>query len=210
MEKRVFRYFFDFTDGQKKWLNRMADRGYRLKSCGKVMYVFEHCNSGEYEYSVEFVGDRDFARANDYRKYLEDMGFRTFTKAININFSKGKIRWRPYQKGSTKFAYSSGGFNKEMLILEKKKDGTSFELHTDFKDKMHIFDTLKGVYAYVAVLMCALVAMTFFSEVSELQSVTLWILRFILSIPACFFAVNSVKFYLRARKMQKESEIYEH
>jgi len=33
MTKRVFRYFFDFTDGQEKWLNEMAATIYfRLKN----------------------------------------------------------------------------------------------------------------------------------------------------------------------------------
>lgn len=35
MSKTVFRYFFDFLDGQEKWLNKMAARGYRLKKCGE-------------------------------------------------------------------------------------------------------------------------------------------------------------------------------
>ena len=188
----------------------MADRGYRLKSCGRVIYVFEQCELGEYEYAVEFVGDRDFSKATDYREYLEIMGFRTFIKTLNINFSKGKYRWRPYQKGSTKMVGSSNGYNKEIVILEKRKDGTPFDLHTDFKDKMDIYNSLKNVYSYEAIMMCVLIAATFIPRTSTLQSMVLWIVRFILSISACFFAAGGVKFYLRERKMQKESDVYEH
>ena len=34
MSKRVFRYFFDFQDGQEKWLNSMAKILYYIPMCG--------------------------------------------------------------------------------------------------------------------------------------------------------------------------------
>lgn len=124
MSKIVFRYFFDFMDGQKNWLNRMAAQGYRLKKCGKILYTFDACTPDEYEYAVEYVGDKNYFEAKKYREFLEHMNFRTFTKNININFSYGKIKWRPYAKGLGQINTSPGGFNKELLILEKRKDGT--------------------------------------------------------------------------------------
>jgi hypothetical protein len=123
VSKTVFRYFFDFLDAQEKWLNSMAESGYRLKKCGKITYTFDECKPNEYEYSIEFVGDQSHSKAMDYRKYLDGMGFRSFTKNINLNFSFGKVRWRPYAKGMGQIATSPGGFNKELLILEKKRDG---------------------------------------------------------------------------------------
>lgn len=99
MSKIIFRYFYDFVDGQEKWLNSMADSGYRLKKCGRVFYTFEECQLCEYEYAVEYVGNKAYSQAKDYRRYLEGMGFRTYTKCININFSYGKVKWRPYAAG---------------------------------------------------------------------------------------------------------------
>lgn len=118
MSKTVFRYFFDFLDGQEKWLNSMAERGCRLTKCGKMTYTFDACVPGEYEYAIEFVGDRSYSKAKNYRVYLEEMGFRTLTKNINLNFSYGKVKWRPYAKGLGQIATSPGGFNKELLIVE--------------------------------------------------------------------------------------------
>ncbi|MGC6176440.1 DUF2812 domain-containing protein [Lacrimispora sp. 38-1] len=99
MSKKIFRYFYDFVDGQEKWLNSMADSGYRLKKCGRVFYTFEECQLCEYEYAVEYVGNKAYSQTKDYRRYLEGMGFRTYTKSININFSYGKVKWRPYAEG---------------------------------------------------------------------------------------------------------------
>ena len=52
MSKTVIRYFFDFLDGQEKWLNQMANRGYRLKKCGVLTYTFDQCEPEEYELSL--------------------------------------------------------------------------------------------------------------------------------------------------------------
>ena len=116
MSKTVFRYFFDIMEEQEKWLNHMAEKGYRLKKCGRIIYTFDQCRPNEYEYVIEFVGDQAHSKAKNYRHYLENMGFRTFTKNINLNFSYGKVRWRPYAKGMGQIAASPGGFNKELMI----------------------------------------------------------------------------------------------
>ena len=65
MSRTVFRYFFDFLDGQENWLNNMAEKGYRLKKCGRITYTFDECQPNEYEYAVEFVGDKAYSKAKD-------------------------------------------------------------------------------------------------------------------------------------------------
>jgi len=120
MRKTVFRYFFDFLDGQEKWLNQMAAQGYRLIKCGKAWYTFETCQPGEYQYAVDFVADKGYKDSRDYRAFLESMGYRTFYKNINLNFSIGKVKWRPWAKASGQITTSPGTFNKELLIIEKK------------------------------------------------------------------------------------------
>ncbi|WP_018750576.1 hypothetical protein [Paenibacillus sanguinis] len=39
-----------------------------------------------------------------------------------FDFMDGKLRWRPYGKGWGQIATSPGTFNKELLILEKKRE----------------------------------------------------------------------------------------
>lgn len=209
MGKTVFRYFFDFLDGQEKWLNSMAEHGYRLKKCGKITYTFDTCNPREYEYTLEFVGDKAHSKAKAYRKYLESMGFRTFTKNINLNFSYGKIRWRPYAKGMGQIATTPGGFNKELLILEKKKDGRPFELHTDIQDKLNIYKAVRRVYTWAILMITLLGVMSFIPNAVSISAPMAWALRVVLLIFGVLFAVPAVKYSSLVKYLKEESNTFE-
>ena len=209
MSKTVFRYFFDFHDGQEKWLNHMAEDGYRLKKCGRLTYTFDECRPKEYEYAVEFVGERSYSKAKDYRKYLESMGFHTFTKNINFNFSYGKVRWRPYAKGMGQIAASPGGFNKELLILEKKRDGKLFELHTDIHDKLSTYKTVRRAYAWSVLMIALLGAMTFLPNVLSVSEPVTWGLRSALLILFSLFVIPTVKYSSLVKFLKEESKAFE-
>lgn len=208
MSKTIFRYFFDFLDGQQKWLNGMAERGYRLKKCGISAYSFDKCEPGKYEYAIEFVGDRAYSKAKDYRRHLESLGFRTFTKNINPNIAVGKVRWRPYAKGMGQIATSPGGYNKELLILEKQRDGTPFELHTDVSDKLNAYKSVRRAYVWAILLMFGLIVMTFIPGVSSLSESMTWILRVVLAAFATLFVIPTIKYNSITGHLKKESQIY--
>lgn len=209
MSKTVFRYFFDFLDGQEKWLNSMAESGYRLKKCGKITYTFDKCKPDEYEYAIEFVGDKSYSKTNDYRKYLESMDFRTFTKNINLNFSYGKIKWKPYAKGMGQIATSPGGFNKELLILEKKRDGKSFELHTDIHDKLDIYKAVIRAYGWAILMVALLGVMTFIPNVVSTSASMAWALRVVLLIFGGLFAVPTMKYSSLVKYLKEEGKTFE-
>lgn len=209
MSKTVFRYFFDFLDGQETWLNSMAERGYRLKKCGKITYTFDECKPNEYEYAVEFVGDKAYSKIKDYRGYLESMGFRAFTKNINLNFSYGKVRWRPYARGMGQIATSPGGYNKEILILEKKRDEKPFELHTDVHDKLNTYKTVRRTYAWDVLMMLGLGAMTFIPNVSSMSVAMTWVLRAVILIISILFVIPTVKYSSLVKQLKEESKTFE-
>lgn len=208
MSKTVIRYFFDFLDGQEKWLNQMANRGYRLKKCGVMTYTFDQCQPDEYEYAVEFVGDKAYSKIKDYRVLLEGMGFRSFSKNINLNFSYGKVRWRPYAKGMGQIATSPGGYNKELLILEKKRDGTPFKLYSNIQDKLATCKQIQSSYMWLVIMMLLLMAMTFIPDMSSMSFAMTWAFRAILFIFSILFTIPTIKYWKRARKLKEESNIY--
>jgi len=209
MSKTVFRYFFDFLDGQEKWLNSMAEQGYRLKKCGRMTYTFDECNPNEYEYAVEFIGDKSYSKGKDYRRYLEGLGFRTFTKNINLNFSYGKIKWRPYAKGMGQIATSPGGFNEELLILEKKRDGKPFELHTDVRDKLDTYKTVRRAYVWADLLLFGLAAITFVPGSSSVSIPMTWVIRAVMLFFGILFAIPTVKYLSLVNQLKKESKTFE-
>lgn len=187
----------------------MAARGYRLKHCGKITYTFDTCRPGEYEYAVEFVGDRSYSKAKDYCEYLEEMGFRTLTKNINLNFSYGKVKWRPYAKGMRQIATSPGGINKELLIVEKKKDGNSFELHTDVRDRLDAYKAVRRAYSWAALMMFGLVAMAFIPNVSSLPAAITWGFRAVIAVVGTLILIPAVKYTLLANRLNNECKTFE-
>ena len=165
MRKRVVRYFFDFTDGQEKWLNEMAAAGWRLVKCGQLTYDFERCEPGEYEYAVEFVADQSYAKSQDYKAFLESMGYKTFYKNINVGLYIGKVKWRPWGEGAGQMTTAPGSFQKELIIVEKKKDGKPFKLHTDLTDSLALYRKACMAYFWYAGGMLALALMLLLSTV---------------------------------------------
>ena len=101
----------------------MAEKGYRLIRTGKLLYEFEKCKPGQVQYCVEFIGQKSKANAEDYHDFLEEMGYSVFYKNINLNYSVGKIRWRPWAEIGGRVATNTTTFNRELLIVEKENDG---------------------------------------------------------------------------------------
>ena len=135
MSKKCYRFFGGLLNTQEKWLNKMSEKGYRLVRTGKLLYEFEKCKPDEVTYCVEFIGEKSKESSIDYANFLEDMGYKVFFKNINLNYSVGKVRWRPWAERGGRIATNTTTFNREILIVEKANDGKSFELHTSYDDK---------------------------------------------------------------------------
>lgn len=130
MSKKYYRFFGGLLQKQEEWLNKMAEQGYQLIRVDKMMYEFEECNPDRAEYRVEYIGSKFQNDSQEYFQFLEDMGYRVFFKNINLNYSIGKVRYRPWAE-----------------IVEKEKDGKPFELHTSFEDKIQYYESLRKPYA---------------------------------------------------------------
>jgi len=199
---KKIRYFFDFIDTQAKWLNKMAGDGFRLVSCRTLTYTFERCSPGEFEYAVEFIADKSCAKANEYKQLLQGFGYRTFEKNINVNFSVGKARWRPWGKGAGQFATAPGTYNHELLIIEKRRGSEPLELHTNMQDMSLCCQTISFSYLRPALLIFAFGIAGMFT----LISLPLWSVV-ILSIIGVALMCSAIKYFSLASKYRKESKI---
>jgi len=188
---RVFRYFGGFLEAQEKWLNKMAEQGYRLARTTSLMYEFDLCAPSQYEYQIEFIADKDQSYVRDYRSFLEEMGYRTFTKNINLNFSIGKLRWRPWAKGTAQIATNPGSYNQELLIVERERDGKLTSLHTG-QDAEAVAVYIKKLrntnfnYGLILALGCLL---SIFMSDSKAAAILLGALSVFFFIQAVFFAL---------------------
>ena len=107
-------------------------------------------------YCVEFIGEKSKESSIDYANFLEDMGYKVFFKNINLNYSVGKVRWRPWAERGGRIATNTTTFNREILIVEKANDGKPFELHTSYDDKEKYYRNLRNPWLFL-LLMFALI-----------------------------------------------------
>jgi len=133
--KKVYRFFGGLVKSQENWLNKMSDKGYRLVRTTKASYEFEECEPGQYQYKVEFIGQKSKESAEDYARFLEDCGYRVFFKNINLDYSIGKVEGRPWAEKGGRIAAKGTTLYRELLIVEKENDGKEFQLHTTVEDR---------------------------------------------------------------------------
>lgn len=149
MSKKCYRYYGGLLVSQANWLNKMAEKGYRLIRTGKMLYEFEECTPGQYQYCVEFIGQKSRESAADYARFLEDVGYRVFFKNINLNWNVGKVVVRPWAEQGGRLATNSTTFNRELLIVEKATDGKPFELHSTYEDKANYCRLIRRPWLYL-------------------------------------------------------------
>jgi len=154
------KYFAGFMGKQEKWLNKMAEEGYRLVSVGKLQYDFEECNPKEYVYTVEYAGYMSGEQLEDYKAFLEECGYKVFYKNINLDYSVYKVTYRPGANKSGRISSTNTTYNKELLIVEKKNDGKPFELHTSPEDKIDYYERVRNPWIFITYFLLAITALT--------------------------------------------------
>ena len=156
MRKKCYRFFGGLLTAQGKWLNKIATQGFHLIQVGKILYEFEACAPRKYQYHIEFIGQKSKQNANDYAAFLEDCGYRVFFKNINLNYSIGKVRWRPWAEKGGRVATNTTTFNRELLIVEKENDGKAFELHTSYEDQVDYYKSLRNPWLFLFLVLAIL------------------------------------------------------
>lgn len=191
MSKKYYRFYGGLLSAQEKWLNKMAAKGYRLIRTEKLLYEFEKCSPGQYQYRMEFIGQKSKTSAEDYRTFLEDMGYQVFYKNINLNYSVGKARYRPWAEKGGRVATNGTTFNRELLIVEKENDGKPFELHTSFEDRASYYCSLRNPWLCILLLFGVLGIIN--------RSIVLGALSLVSLIPVILYQVQIMKVKLDAK-----------
>ena len=193
------KFFAGFMGRQTKWLNSMAQKGYRLVKTGRLEYVFDECEPGKYIYTVEYVGDRSFEDSENYKAFLEDMGYQVFYKNINLDYSVAKLSFRPWADKGGKLSTNKTTFNKELLIVEKENDGKPFELHTEKEDRIEYYNRIIKPW-YFAEFFALLLAIIYWPNMLETM---------VCGSLAVLFALPIVVMAIKVRKLKKECELEE-
>lgn len=194
MKIKRYCFFGSFLQTQENWLNKIAKEGYRLTQVGKLRYEFEVCQPDLYEYRMEFVAAKPAKEVRDYIAFLEDLGYQVFFKNINLNYAIGKLRYRPWAEKGARIATQATTFDKELLIIEKKKDGKPFELFTTWEDKIRYYKTLQNPYwTFAAFLLLMGIASR----------------NYLAGIPALIALLPVILYQYQIEKIKKEARIKE-
>lgn len=195
MDKKVLRFYSMFLDKQEAFLNKMADEGWKLIKTTKLSYEFTPCEPKEYEYSVIFIGEKSYKKNLDLQSFFKDMGYEVFTKNANLNYSIGKIRWRPYGEKSGQLTTSPGSFNKEILIIEKKRDDKPFKIFSTNEDMAEYYGVIRNVYINLLILAAFLIALSLWQNFSQMILLILGgLICVILMIPIVNYT-KKIQFY---------------
>lgn len=207
MSKRYLRYFFDALDGQQKWLNQMAKKGYRLVKTTNLTYQFVECQPMEYQYRVEFVADKYHRELKDYEEFLANMGYITMEKNMNLHYGIGKVKWRPWLRKGTMVATSPGNYNKELLIIEKKNDGTPFAMHTDHADIVSYLSKIRNTYlwSFLLLILLTILAVKEYEASDLLRNAILGCV----AVLSAFYLYITIRYSLAIHKYKQTKKIYE-
>ena len=193
------RFFAGFMRSQERWLNSMADKGYRLVKTGKLEYTFDECEPGKYRYAVEYVGDKSLEEEETYKAFLEDMGYTVFYKNINLNFSTNKLVYRPWANKGGRISTTGSTLFKELLIVEKENDGTDFQLHTEKEDLIQYYRILSHPW-YFAVFLCLALTVIYWPNVFPVA---------LCGFLTILFALPIIIMEYKIHKIKKEKELEE-
>lgn len=152
MNVKYHRFFGGLLTTQANWLNQMAGKGYRLVRTGKLLYEFEPCTPGQYQYQVEYIAQKPKQSAQDYAAFLEDCGYRVWFKNLNLDYSIGKVALRPWAEKGARISTTATTLNRELLIVEKESDGKPFQLHTTWEDRMAYCKALRRPWLFLLLL----------------------------------------------------------
>lgn len=206
---KKIRYFVDVLDGQQRWLNAMANKGFRLVGTTRMGYEFEQCTPQAYTYIVQYVAEKSLKELKDYRQYLEDLGYVHYGKNVNMQFGpKAKVR---YDGKRLSLATNPGVLNQELLIIEVPK-GQELTLFTTAKEHYEYYAMLRNVYGITTI---AFLFLAFFgSSKLELFGHTYLDQQFLfLQIPVFFVGLYTLcitcKLYRRTRAWKQKMTMYE-
>lgn len=161
-------------EGQERWLNEQARNGWKLFKVGRLFYEFKASNPGEYQYAVDYIGNKSNQERIKYEEFISEMNITYYEKPIKLgHFSVGKIKYRPFADKGGKIATSRGMINRELLILEKKNDGKPFAIYSNIADKIEALKERRKPYIYFIVLTLLMGFYIYYIR-KPLFSYTLW------------------------------------
>lgn len=205
---KKIKIFLNHIKEVPEYLNKMSDKGYRLKTVNHCVFEFEKSDK-KYYYGIQFIGYNPNKENTNYINFLKDSECRTFRIPLNqLNFAFGKLRFRPFAKGSAKLSTSFDNYNKEFLIVESL-DKHVVHLLTDPSDLHLMYTQLKNAYLQGLVMLLFLFGIMFYHAINHDIKGIHYVLAAILFIAFILFGHLYIHAFRKAKCIHKESTFME-
>lgn len=168
----------------------MALRGWRLADTGKLDYSFIPCEPGEYQYAVDFVGNLSRAHGDDYAAFLSCFGYRTWFKNVNLQWSRGKARWKPAGEPGARISSDRTNLDRELLIVERRAEPGEFRLYTSAEDEIEVLRDMRRRSLYPVLIFAALGVLALALGLTLVQSLACWVFVAIYAVPCAAYTLR--------------------
>lgn len=161
---KKFKLFLNPVEGRENWLNRMAQRGYRLSRITSLGLVYEFEKTDvEYEYKVQYIGYMANDERIEYEGFLKDLDYGFWIAALNTaQVSFGRAKYRPFARRGGKIATSPGMINKELIIIERKASDSEFKVFSDVQSSLEDLRFRRRSYIYLLGMIAAFMALGYY------------------------------------------------
>lgn len=139
------KFFADPIEEIKPWLNKIGGEGYRLVSVNKYVFKFEKTDK-RYYYDIEFLGGNPSKENREYIEMLLASDHNTFIAPLNQGqVAFGKVRIKPFARGTGQRATPFGNYGKEILIIESEEELEKV-IHTNYSDVAAHYEMTRNGY----------------------------------------------------------------
>lgn len=201
---KKIKFFMDPMENLEPWLNSMAKKGYRLTSLTNFIYTFEE-SAQHYRYSVQFIGANSPGENQQYLEMLKEDGRKIFRAPLNQgNLAFGRIRFRPYVKGSGKFANTWTDMNREILIVEHQGEKVQLLL-TDKGDLAQEYKNIRNAYLQGSIILLLLFVYALYQMYARhFEQKTIFV---VVAVALCFIIIFQIvlQTHHNYRKYEEES-----
>ena len=117
---KVYKFFGNRINEQKRWLNDMGMKGYKLIRVGMLSYTFKECNHSLYIYDIYLLSELSYAERKKHIEALKKSNCDVFIKSLRIEFSLLSLHLKIGKKGP-KLLTSPGKKNAIAIVCNNVK-----------------------------------------------------------------------------------------
>lgn len=208
-----FKIFLDPINQLETWINTQAQAGYQLTQVAWCFYKFEKSTT-PHSYSVQYLGCNPPKDNRNYLRLLAEANIKTFRAPLNQgNLTFLKFRFRPFAKGTAKFANSFQDYNRELIIVENTTT-KPVPILTIPQDLEKIYYDIRNTYLWGANVTILLTLLAVWTIVHNLNTnpifSTIALMGGVISALLCgIYARFALYAQKKFQHYQREASIYE-